>query len=678
MGSRQSTGMGFFYHVGARGVPAWDSSITSEPAVCGSISLFSLHFSCCYAMSTTYQLSRWLTATMVILWMIVKPVGSQSFDNSSSFNMLIRSFCGPVDVVSPSTFFTNLNSTFASLRKELAGKDVYFARAQNLGNADSVYGTAQCRRYLSQAQCLSCFDVGVSTLARCTTRNGGYAIFDDCFIRYQNYQNYYDDPTVIEDVGVPSAGICGNQSTSELLNNKFVVNFISDIRVATPRTSKFYVSSTTPSSSGNTTLFATAQCIENTTRAICQNCLNTAYNNLVDCLPNTEGRAFDLGCFMRYSGTPFFNKNQTTNITPFLHEESSSKVGILVALTTGAGMFLLIIVISLWYRLRRRSKALEEDSSELQGVVNFSYKDMQLATGNFSEEHKIGKGGFGEVYKAIIDAENVVAVKKLLVQHGRARVEFDNEVKLMSSVRHRNLVRVLGWSSEGPELLLVLEYMPKGSLDKFLWGEAKGSLNWKQRFDIIFGVARGLAHLHHEFHVKIIHRDIKSANILIDDDFQPKIADFGLARFQVEDLSHVSTKFAGTLGYTAPEYATHGHLSEKVDTYSFGVVSLEIISGRKCNDVNSQSSNVHYLLDDAWKFYENNMHLKVVDENLDLTESEQEHVKKIIEIALTCTQSPVGLRPTMSEVMLMLSNETSLVRRKVGNKSTFIAVDKDD
>ncbi|KAI3699251.1 hypothetical protein L2E82_43427 [Cichorium intybus] len=461
-------------------------------------------------------------------------------------------------------------------------------------------------------------------------------------IEYQNYQNYYDDPTVIEDVGVPSAGICGNQSTSGLLNNKFVVNFISDIRVATPRTSMFYVSSTTPSSSGNTTLYATAQCIENTTQTICQNCLNIAYNNLVDCLPNTEGRAIDLGCFMRYSGTPFFNKNQTTNITPFLREESSSKLGIIVAVATGAGMFLLIIVISLWYRLRKRSKALEEggiftfilihyhelDSSELQGVVNFSYKDMQLATGNFSEEHRIGKGGFGEVYKAIIDDNNVVAVKKLLVQHGKARVVFDNEVKLMSSVRHRNLVRVLGWSSEGPELLLVLEYMSKGSLDKFLWGEAKGN--------------------------------------------------FGLARFQVEDQSHVSTKFAGTLGYTAPEYATHGHLSEKVDTYSFGIVSLEIISGRRCNDVKSQSSDVHYLLDDAWKFYENNMHLKVVDENLDLTESEQEHVKKIIEISLTCTQSPVGLRPTMSEVMLMLSNETSLVRRKVGNKSAFIAVDKDD
>ncbi|XP_042756167.1 cysteine-rich receptor-like protein kinase 2 [Lactuca sativa] len=424
-------------------------------------------------MSTGYQFSRWLAAMVVVLWMIVKPGSAQSNDSSSStVDMPIRSFCGPVDVMSPTVFFTNLNSTFASLRKELSRKGVYFARSNNLGNADSVYGTTQCRRYLSTAKCMSCFDVGVSILtARCTTQNGAYVILDDCFIRYQNYQNYYDDPTVIEDVGVTSAGICGNQSTSEPSTfNKFMEEFLLDIQVATPRTSNFYVASTTTRSSGNATLYAIAQCIENTTQNICQDCLDTAYNNLVDCLPNTEGRAINLGCFMRYSGTPFFKDNQTIDITSFLQEESSSKLGMIVAVTVGGGIFFLMLVFSLWYRLPKRSKAIEEDASELQGAVNFSYKDMKLATGNFNEENRIGRGGFGEMYKATIDNKNVVAVKKLLVRHGIARLEFDNEVKLMSSVRLGNLVLVLGWSSEGPELLLVLEYMPNGSLDKFLWG----------------------------------------------------------------------------------------------------------------------------------------------------------------------------------------------------------------
>ncbi|KAJ9564613.1 hypothetical protein OSB04_000579 [Centaurea solstitialis] len=619
-----------------------------------------------------HWLSWWPMATMVLLLFILKQGNSQLNTTNTTGNIVIRSFCDRVDAMSPSDFFRNLNTTFATLRRQLSTDGVHFARAQNLGQADSVYGTAQCRQYLSTSQCIACIDVGVSTLARCTTGNGAYAILDDCFLRYQNYGDYYNDPTIIEDVGRTAVGVCSDQSSSEPTTfNKFMEAFLSDIRIATPRTSDFYVSSTRKSPIGNATLYAIAHCVENTTRRICQNCLNTAYNNLYGCLPHTEGKAIDLGCFMRYSETPFFKENQTTNIIPFLKEGSSRKVGLPVAVSVCIGVFLLILVISIWYTLRKRSKSDGEDAMELQEAVNYSYKDIQLATSNFSEECRIGRGGFGEVYKAIIEEKHVVAVKKLLVRDGRARIEFDNEVKMMSSVRHRNLVRVLGWSSEGPQLLLVMEYMPKGSLDKYLWGEKKGSLNWKQRCDIIFGIARGLAHLHHEFHVKIIHRDIKSANILLDDDFQPKIADFGLARFQLEDQSHVSTKFAGTLGYTAPEYATHGHLSEKVDTYSFGIVALEIISGRRCNDINSQRPDMYYLLEDAWNLYENNMHLKLVDESLDLEDCEAEGVKKIIEIGLTCTQLRVGLRPTMSEVVLLLSNGRSLVRRKMAGKSTL-------
>uniref|UniRef100_A0A251SHX5 Putative tyrosine-protein kinase, neurotrophic receptor, type 2 n=1 Tax=Helianthus annuus TaxID=4232 RepID=A0A251SHX5_HELAN len=168
----------------------------------------------------------------------------------------------------------------------------------------------------------------------------------------------------------------------------------------------------------------------------------------------------------------------------------------------------------------------------------------KLATDNFSEENILGKGGFGEVFKAVLEDNNVVAVKKLLVQHARAKEEFENEVRLISNVHHRNLLRLLGWSIEESCLLLVLEYMPNGSLDRFLW-------------------------------------------------------DFGLARFQPEDQTHVSTKFAGTLGYTAPEYALHGVLSEKVDTYSFGIVVLEIISGRRSTDVGSDAQSTYYLLENV-------------------------------------------------------------------------------
>ncbi|KAM7464842.1 hypothetical protein LguiB_012404 [Lonicera macranthoides] len=250
----------------------------------------------------------------------------------------------------------------------------------------------------------------------------------------------------------------------------------------------------------------------------------------------------------------------------------------------------------------------------------------------------------------------------------RANKEFESEVRLISNVHHRNLIRLLGCCSKSSKLFLVLEYMANGSLDKLLFGEKKGTLNWKQRFNIIFGTARGLAYLHEQFHVTIIHRDIKSSNILLDNNFQPKIADFGLARLMPGDQSHVSSKFAGTLGYTAPEYAIHGRLSEKVDTYSFGVVVLEIISGRRCTEIQDDPLS-DYLLENAWKLYENDMHLKLVDETLDPNEYTPEEAKKIIEIALMCTQSPVSLRPNMSDVVASLSSDRFLDGKPTNHSS---------
>ncbi|PSS00288.1 LRR receptor-like serine/threonine-protein kinase [Actinidia chinensis var. chinensis] len=392
-----------------------------------------------------------------------------------------------------------------------------------------------------------------------------------------------------------------------------------------------------------------------------------AYGNLQSCPPDAEGRAVDAGCFLRYSDTPFFSDNQTTNISPFLGGGGSNKnKAIIGGVVGGGGGLLLIVGLILWYKLSRKAKKAPRGNilgaSELQGPVTFSYKDLKWATKDFSDENKLGGGGFGDVYKGTLKNGNVVAVKKLAIGSSRAQSDFATEVKLISNVHHRNILRLLGCCSKGPELLLVYDCMANGSLDKFLYGERRGALNWKQRFDIIFGTARGLAYLHEQFHVCIIHRDIKPSNILLDDSLQPKIADFGLARLLPNDQSHLSTRFAGTLGYTAPEYAIHGQLSEKVDTYSFGVVVLEIISGRRCNEMTVEPLT-EYLLEQAWKLYENDMHLKLVDETLDSNEYREEEMKKVIEIALMCTQSPVSSRPTMSEVVVLL----------VTNRSTDLA-----
>ncbi|XP_024988257.1 cysteine-rich receptor-like protein kinase 2 [Cynara cardunculus var. scolymus] len=600
---------------------------------------------------------------LLLVLLMVNPGISQSNNSENDVNTPIRSFCGRNRPIVPSNFINNRNSTFTAIRRQLSNNNVFYARAQSLLEGDSVFGVTQCRNYLSTSQCMACFDAGVSRLLSCITGNGAYVFFDNCFVRYENYDDFYDDPNVVEDAGITPLQICGNQSTSHQPTTMFrevVDGLLLDIKDATPKTSNFYVASTRQITSGNAMVYSIAQCVENTSQTVCQTCLNTIYTYLYNCLPNTEGRSINMGCFARYSETPFFNDNQTIDITSFL-KGHSSKVSI-IAGAIGGTVGLLFILIVLWFllRLRKKSKKSEEDSPDLKGAINYNYKDLQLATNNFSEKNILGKGGFGEVFKAILDDNNTVAVKKIEVAHAKAKEEFENEVKLVSNVHHRNLLRLLGWSSEGSHLLLVLEYMPNGSLDKFLWGAKRGTLNWKQRYDIILGIAKGLAHLHDEFHVKIVHRDIKSSNILLDDDLQPKIADFGLARFQPEDQSHISTKFAGTLGYTAPEYALRGLLSDKVDTYSFGIVILEIISGQRCTDTNSDRPSMDYLLEHAWKLYENKKHIKFIDETLDVNQSQEEHVMHIIEIALLCTQSPVSKRPTMSEVRLMLSTGQSL------------------
>jgi serine/threonine protein kinase len=506
---------------------------------------------------------------------------------------------------------------------------------------------------------VACFDTAVTHIRNCTGANGARVIYDGCFLRYES-STFYDLTTL-----PGNRAICSNDTTSEPTAFQIAAQaLLTDLKTAAPRINGYFTAATRAVSGGGT-VYAVAQCARTVSQSGCLDCLKVAYGNIQSCPPNKDGRAVDAGCFLRYSATAFFGANQTTNITPFLGggQGSSNKDVIIGGIIGGGGCLLLIIGLILWYQQSRKRAARGDmaGASELQGPKNFSYKDLKSATKNFSIENKLGEGGFGDVYKGTLKNGNIVAVKKLVMGTSRVKSDFTTEVKLISNVHHRNLLRLLGCCSKGPDLLLVYDYMGNGSLDKYLYGEMRGSLNWNQRFDIIFGTARGLAYLHDQFHVTIIHRDIKPSNILLDNEFQPKIADFGLARLLPEGQSHLSTNFAGTLGYTAPEYAIHGQLTEKVDTYSFGIVVLEIISGQKCNDIKTVEgeSVTEYLLEQAWKLYEDDMHLKLVDDILkDSNGYTDEAAKKIIKVALMCTQTPASLRPTMSEVVILLSDHS--------------------
>ncbi|EEC78170.1 hypothetical protein EE612_026047 [Oryza sativa] len=299
-------------------------------------------------------------------------------------------------------------------------------------------------------------------------------------------------------------------------------------------------------------------------------------------------------------------------------------------------------------------------SGNLRTITYFDYATLKKATRDFHQKNQLGRGGFGPVYLGKLNDGRKVAVKQLSVgKSGQGESEFFVEVNMITSIQHKNLVRLVGCCSEGQQRLLVYEYMKNKSLDKILFGvDGAPFLNWKTRHQIIIGIARGLQYLHEESNLRIVHRDIKASNILLDDKFQPKISDFGLARFFPEDQTYLSTAFAGTLGYTAPEYAIRGELTVKADTYSFGVLVLEIVSSRKNTDL-SLPNEMQYLPEHAWRLYEQSKILELVDAKLQADGFDEKEVMQVCQIALLCVQPFPNLRPAMSEVVLMLTMKTT-------------------
>lgn len=306
-------------------------------------------------------------------------------------------------------------------------------------------------------------------------------------------------------------------------------------------------------------------------------------------------------------------------------------------------------------------KSKKDGSDDLEIIAaqeqkQFPYETLVSATKNFHPNQKLGEGGFGPVFKGKLEDGREIAVKKLSQSSRQGKREFVNEAKLLARVQHRNVVNLWGYCVHGVEKLLVYEYVANESLDKFLFRSGRQDvLDWKRRYDIILGISRGLLYLHEDSHSLIIHRDIKAGNILLDDKWAPKIADFGLARLFSEDQTHVNTRIAGTNGYMAPEYIMHGHLSVKADVFSFGVVILELITGQK-NSTFSASSDGQNLLEWVYKQYKKGKSMEVMDPKLGLS-AVPDQVATCIQIGLLCTQSDPQLRPTMRRVVVMLTKK---------------------
>ncbi|KAL6177856.1 hypothetical protein ACLB2K_049377 [Fragaria x ananassa] len=305
----------------------------------------------------------------------------------------------------------------------------------------------------------------------------------------------------------------------------------------------------------------------------------------------------------------------------------------------------------------------QEDGDVLESFdLFFELQALQIATGFFSDVNKLGHGGFGPVYKGLMPNGVEVAVKKLSLDSRQGVREFTNEIKLLLRVQHKNLVMLLGCCVQGPEKMLVYEYLPNKSLDFFIFDQTKSaSLDWMTRFRIIVGVARGLLYLHEEAPERIIHRDIKASNILLDEKFNPKIADFGLARLFPGEDTHLDTfRISGTHGYMAPEYALHGYLSVKTDVFSYGVLVLEIVSGRKTHDRLLEREKAD-LLSYTWMLYEAGKAMELVDPSL--VKYNRDEAAMCIQLGLLCCQASLANRPDMNSVHLMFSSDSFTLPR---------------
>ncbi|CAK9276764.1 unnamed protein product [Sphagnum jensenii] len=342
---------------------------------------------------------------------------------------------------------------------------------------------------------------------------------------------------------------------------------------------------------------------------------------------------------------------------------------VIVISTTISGFLFGLIILALGIPLHRSKEHVRKLLKNLKELdikaKRFDYNELRVATKNFAEDRKLGAGAYGVVYKGVLANNIEVAVKQLFIQTQHGSEEFLNEILLISNLQHRNLVALKGYCLHGKEMLLVYEFVEFCDLEKFLF-DTKGEylsqvMNWPTRMKICLGVAQGLYYLHVSSQTRIIHRDIKASNILLDKDLNPKIADFGLARPIQDGKSEIMTqKCAGTIGYLAPEYMLYGQLSNKADVYSFGILLLETISGTKNRDPNQPEDEV-YLPIRAWKLHSKNSLMDLIDPRLQCSNIELFEVKRVLEIAILCVQTSAEKRPTMFRVVAMLAGDANVV-----------------
>ncbi|KAK7280214.1 hypothetical protein RJT34_25276 [Clitoria ternatea] len=604
--------------------------------------------------------------------------------SESDFNYTI---CTGSDFAPNSTYEANLNAILPRLTSNTKIDYGFYKYNISYGQViDRVYATGLCRGDVAPKACRSCLNDTISLLKKqCPHKMDAVGGFSKCMLHYSS-----DSLERFRESNV-RVFLCSDDRITDWDQYSNILNtLLSRLRVKAAtsdsnRNRKFAEGNAT--APGSQPIYATVQCSPDLTVPECNDCLTGAFSELTKyCTNNSGGGVIKVSCNFRYENYSFYQPiadaitslsplgspppalppapSTTTNssATTYHHGNSKRSHAIIdIIVPTVAFVGLLIFICMIYLRVRKptakhvESKSISEDETKEVESSQFDFDTIKVATNNFSDANKLGQGGFGPVYKGRLLDEQEVAVKRLSSNSGQGDIEFKNEVLLMARLRHRNLVKLLGFCFERKERLLVYEFLPNKSLDYFLFDPIKRTqLDWKTRYKIIEGIARGLLYLHEDSQQRIIHRDLKSSNILLDADMNPKISDFGLARLFVVDQTHANaSKIVGTLGYMAPEYARHGKFSMKSDVFSFGVIILEMISGHKIGGFRD-GDNVEHLLSFAWKNWRKGAAANIIDPSLN--DALRDEIVRCMHIGLLCVQERDTDRPTLASVLLMLDS----------------------
>ncbi|GJN36158.1 hypothetical protein PR202_gb24998 [Eleusine coracana subsp. coracana] len=573
-------------------------------------------------------------------------------DAAAADPAILATVCGATPASDPESFDVSFVNTLELIYQNVTRSG--FGAA----STGTVFALGQCMAYLSPTACQLCYARSRVKLPHCLPATAGRIFLDGCFLRYGGHQDFASDATAV---------CSSNSSVSSA--RKFAVAAAKLVRNVTAE------APAAEEEKGPSRVYAAAQCWRSLNASACAACVASARDRVVGrCLPRAaeEGWGLNAGCVVRYSTRPFYYL--PANAVPSGDDDGSSARRITIIVFASVLSALGVIGIAFtWTRMRSSSTndvdlrdADMDGSGEIIRAIaashlSFRYQELRRATDDFNQVNKLGQGGYGSVYKGVLPDGREVAVKRLFFNTRQWAHQFFNEVRMVSQVQHKNLVKLVGCSVEGPESLLVYEYLCNTSLDHYLFDAfKKTALDWERRFEIILGTAEGLSYLHSASEIRIVHRDIKASNILLDERFRPKIADFGLARNFMDDQSHLSTGLAGTFGYMAPEYIIHGQLTEKADIYSYGVLVLEIITGRKNHNSVASSAEGISLMALIWKHYNAGTLMELLDPNLRGQCSEEEALK-VFHVGLLCAQASPNLRPPMWKVVEMLNSRDKVL-----------------